>query len=91
MSSQYTGKLLGGSHQGCAGDFSHGNVVQLAREEVIINDKRVVALIDSGCSRSIVSSNIVSHLGLKPAMNHVVTMSGDKIQILAHKYDNICC
>ena len=71
VSSQNTEKLLGGSHQGCAGDFSHGNVVQLPREEVIINDKRVVALIDSACSRSIVSSSIVSYLGLKPAMNHV--------------------
>ena len=35
VSSQYTGKRLGGSDQGCAGDFSHDSVVQLAREELI--------------------------------------------------------
>ena len=46
MSSKYTGKLLGGSHQGCAGGFSQGSVVQLSREEVIIKNKRVFALID---------------------------------------------
>ena len=70
-------------------DFSHGNVVQLPREEVIINNKRVVALIDSGCSRSIVSAGIVSHLGLKPAMNHVITISGDKIKCGFEKEVNV--
>ena len=45
----------------------------------MINDERVAALIDSGCSRSIISSEIITSLSLKPAINEVLAMSGEKV------------
>ena len=48
----------------------------------MINDERVAALIDSGCSRSIISSEIITGLRLKPAINEVLTMSGEKVRCI---------
>ena len=46
----------------------------------MINDERVVALIDSGCSRSIISFEIITSLRLKAAINEVLSMSGEKVR-----------
>ena len=46
----------------------------------MINDERVAALIYSGCRRSIISSEIITRLRLKPAINEVLTMSGEKVR-----------
>ena len=54
--------------------------MQLPTEWVMINDERVATLIDSGCSRSIISSEIITGLRLKPVINEVLTMSGEKVR-----------
>ena len=48
----------------------------------MINDESVAALIDSGCSRVIISSEIITHFRLNPAINEVLTMSGEKVRCI---------
>ena len=56
--------------------------MQLPTEWVMINHERVATLIDSGCSRSNISSDIITGLRLKPAINEVLTMSGEKVRCI---------
>lgn len=71
-------KLVREAALSCAGSLSLGNLAQLPRVRVCWDGVSLVALLDTGCTRSIVSSGIVGQQNVRPCFSRVVMMNGQE-------------
>lgn len=60
----------------CAGSLSSGSLAQLPRVRVYRGGKELIALLDTGCSKSIVAGKLVSPEEVRPFHCRVVMMDG---------------
>lgn len=68
----------------CAGGFPFSSKAHLPTLEVKINGRLATALLDSGCSRSIVSPYFVSKGELNRGTEEITMMNGDSVMCVGH-------
>lgn len=80
-------KRVIGSANCCAGGF-RGDSAQLPTLQAVVNGKQARALLDSGCSTSIISKRIVQNCDLRHSKRQITMMNG-KTTDACWEYD--CC
>ena len=59
--------------------------VEVRREahlEVHLGDKRILALLDSGCEQSVIGRNLIRHVPFEPTRQKLSTADGTEIPLL---------
>ena len=63
-------------------DISRNEIRREAHLEVRFDDKRILALLDSGCEQSVIGRNLIRHVPLEPTRQKLSTADGTEIPLL---------
>ena len=62
--------------------ISQSKLRREAHLEVLLGDKRILALLDSGCEQSVIGRNLIRHVTLEPTRQKLSTADGTEIPLL---------